>query len=81
MGNVSCKHFVDQMGDYVEGILPSDQRLAMDAHRIGCPQCRGLLADYERIPGVVRRATDVVMPLDARARLRRFLSRARGSRR
>jgi len=76
MGDLSCERFTDLLGDYVEGVLRSDDRPAMDAHLLDCAQCSELLADYERLPGLVRRATHVAMPAGAKARLRRLLSRA-----
>jgi anti-sigma factor RsiW len=64
------------MGDYFDGALPADERAAVDAHRLACAPCSELFATYQRIPGLVRQATDVSMPSGARARLRRLLSRA-----
>jgi hypothetical protein len=75
MRELSCPRFIDRLGDYVEGILPPAEVASMDAHRAGCASCRDLLAEYRRVPGVVRRATDVGMPTGARARLHRLLSR------
>jgi len=80
MEDMSCERFVDLMGDYVERVLPSDERPPMDAHLLVCRQCRELLADYKRIPKVVRRVTNVTMPLNVQARLRRLLSGAWRSR-
>lgn len=76
MGNMSCQRFTELLGDYVEGRLQSDERPAMDAHLLACARCSELFADYERLPGLVRRATHVALPAGARARLRRLLSRA-----
>ena len=75
MGDLSCERFADLLGDYVEGVLPAEQRPAMEAHLGACSRCSDLLADYRRIPEVVRRATDVAMPSGAKARLRHLLSR------
>jgi anti-sigma factor RsiW len=80
MGDLSCERFVDLMGDYVEGVLPPEERQTMDQHLLSCGRCSELLADYKRIPAVVRRATDIAMPVAAQARLRRLLSRAWRSR-
>ncbi len=65
---------MELVGDHVEGILPIAERAAFDAHLRACARCRDLLDGYVRVGGVVRRATDVPMPLGARARLRRLLS-------
>jgi len=74
MGDLTCERFAELVGDQVEGILPSAERAAFDAHLRTCAHCRDLLDGYVRVAGVVRRATDVAMPLGARARLRRLLS-------
>jgi anti-sigma factor RsiW len=76
MEDLSCQRFTDLLSDFVEGRVPPEELRAMDAHRLACARCSELLADYERIPGVVRRATDASMPAGAKARLRRLLSRA-----
>jgi anti-sigma factor RsiW len=74
MGDLTCERFAELVGDHVEGILPPGERAAFDAHLRTCHRCRDLLDGYVRVAGVVRRATDVRMPLGARARLRRLLS-------
>jgi hypothetical protein len=76
MGDLSCQRFTDLARDYVDGKLPPEDVRPMSAHRLTCARCNKLLADYERIPEVVRRATDASMPAGAKARLRRILSRA-----
>jgi hypothetical protein len=76
MGDLSCQRFTDLLGEHVEGALGSDEEAAMAAHALTCSRCSELRADYERLPGVVRRATDAAMPPGAKARLRRLLSRA-----
>jgi anti-sigma factor RsiW len=75
MGDLSCERFTELVGDHVEGVLSADERCAMEAHLLACPRCRELLEQYTRVGDVVRGATDVRMPLGARARLRRVLSR------
>lgn len=76
MGELSCERFVNLLSDYAEGALPSDDLTAMNAHLLACEGCRQLLADYESIPAVVRRATNIAMPSGAQARLRRLLAHA-----
>jgi anti-sigma factor RsiW len=75
MGALSCQRFSDLLSDYVEGRVSPDELRAMGEHRRACARCDALLADYERLPGVVRRATEASMPMGAKARLRRLLSR------
>jgi hypothetical protein len=77
MEDLPCARFAELAGDYVEGVLPREQASVMEAHRLGCARCRQLLVEYAGVVDVVRDATDVRMPLGARARLRRVLSRLR----
>lgn len=74
MGDLSCERFTELVGDHVEGVLPPGERAAVDAHLRSCSRCRDLLDGYGRVTGLVQRATDVRMPLGARARMRRLLS-------
>jgi anti-sigma factor RsiW len=76
MGAVTCEVFVEHMGDYVDGVLRSEERSHMVEHALSCPKCAEAFAQYERIPEVVRSATDVPLPLYARVRLRRLLKMA-----
>jgi anti-sigma factor RsiW len=80
MADLSCDRVVDLLGDYCEQVLASEERRAVDAHLVVCRRCGDALAEYQRIPALVRRATDVLMPVAAQARLRRLLSRAWRSR-
>ncbi len=75
MEDISCARFTELVGDLVEGSLPADVRSAMEAHLLACPRCRTLRGEYVGVADVVRNATDVRMPLGARARLRRVLAR------
>ena len=74
MGDLSCERFAELLGDYVDGVLKPLDVEAVEAHRLACPPCAELLADYERIPALVRRATNLSMPSGAKARLRRLLA-------
>lgn len=76
MGALTCERSVDLFGDYVEGTLAPDQRTQLEAHLAACRGCSRMLDEYRRVPDVARRATDVVMPAAAGARLRRLLARA-----
>jgi len=75
MAQLSCERFVEQMGEYIEGRLSRGQELAMNTHRLRCRRCGELLSDYARLPGELRKATDVALPPGARARLARRLAR------
>jgi hypothetical protein len=74
---LSCERCVDRLGDYVEDALPSDQHAEVSEHLAGCVPCREVIDECRRVSEVVRGATDVPMPPDARARLRRIVAMAR----
>jgi hypothetical protein len=78
MRDLSCQQFIELLGDYLEGLLAAQEHKAMTAHRLVCRECSELLGDYERIPGLVRRATDATVPAGAQARLWRLLAQAWG---
>jgi anti-sigma factor RsiW len=80
MSAITCEGFVAHMGDYVDGTLARDERSRMAEHALACPHCAEAFAQYERIPDVVRSATDVKLSPDARVRLRRLLTIAWRSR-
>jgi len=71
---LTCERCVDLFEGYVEG-LDAGLRAEVDAHLLGCGACREVLAGYRRIPGLLRRVTDLPMPAAAQARLRRRLAR------
>ena len=37
---MKCDEAVDRLDDLVDGVLPEDERLAVDAHLASCPACR-----------------------------------------
>jgi anti-sigma factor RsiW len=71
---LSCDQVVTFLGDYSDGVLPEEDRHAVDTHLRSCARCTEVLGDCRRLPEIVRRATDIAMPVDAKARLRRLLS-------
>jgi len=76
MADLTCDRCTELLGDYVEGRLEPDVVGALEEHVGACPACAALAHDYEAIPGLARRATDVRMPHDVETRLRRLLALA-----
>ncbi len=74
MAAMRCERFLALIGGYVDGSLAAEMSLAMDVHRTVCASCREVLDGYERLPAVLRRATDVPMPPSAQRRLGRHLA-------
>ncbi|HEX8795179.1 MAG TPA: zf-HC2 domain-containing protein [Polyangiaceae bacterium] len=77
MTDLTCARCAELLGDYVDGRLAPDRVAAIEQHVQSCTACAALVRDYELVPGLVRRATDVPMPHDVEMRLRRLLAVAR----
>jgi anti-sigma factor RsiW len=73
MTAIVCVSGVDLLMDYLEGVLPPDVRLAVDAHVAGCPRCIAFVASYLETPRILRQATVNAMPADVRQSLRAFI--------
>jgi len=73
---LSCERCVDLLGEYAEQALAPEAVEAVEAHLRECPPCAEAFAEYRRIPGLVRRATEASIPPDVRWRLRRLLDLA-----
>jgi anti-sigma factor RsiW len=72
---VACANGVDRLMDFLEGTLPAPHRATLDVHLQGCARCVAFVKSYLATPGILRAATQVEMPDEARASLRRFLAR------
>jgi anti-sigma factor RsiW len=44
-----CREFVQLVTDYLEGVLPDDQRLRFEAHLAECDGCTGYLEDLRLV--------------------------------
>ena len=79
MKNVACASGIDLLMDYLEGVLPAEDRAAVETHVAGCPGCAAFMASYRDTPRIVRDATAVAMPADLEASLLEALrARRRG---
>jgi anti-sigma factor RsiW len=70
---VTCAAGVEQLMDYLEGVLSADVRAALDAHVAGCPKCLAFVESYTRTPVIFRQATAVALPAARQESLRAFL--------
>ena len=53
----SCRQIVDAITEYLDGGLPSAERVAFERHVAICPPCRGYLAQIRtvtRVAGTLR---------------------------
>ena len=65
----ACAPGVEQLMDYLEGVVPADVRAALEAHVAGCPRCVAFIASYQATPRILRDATAKAMPADLQASL------------
>ena len=49
MSELTCEQARDLAPEYGLGILDHDERVAMAAHMLSCPECRGEVDDYARL--------------------------------
>lgn len=36
---ITCQSFLDELSDYIDGELPQDLRVSLEAHLAKCPNC------------------------------------------
>jgi anti-sigma factor RsiW len=78
MIEVACRSGVDQLMDYLEGVLPPAVVSAIDSHVLGCERCQAFLASYRATPRIMRDATEVVPPPSLPSSLIAWLRERRG---
>jgi len=61
-----CREFVQLVTDYLEGVLPDDERLRFEAHLAECDGCTGYLEDIRRVVGSLH--TVPLVPPDSQTR-------------
>jgi anti-sigma factor RsiW len=69
----TCRETTDLLMDYVEDVLPPDERAALDAHFAACPPCLAFVCAYRETPRIAREATAAEMPREVAERLEAFL--------
>jgi anti-sigma factor RsiW len=74
MVDITCERWSDLLGGYVDGALEPDASAAVEAHAASCAACHRFLEGYLAVPGLVRRATDVPIPPEVRARLAKLFA-------
>ena len=43
---ITCQSFLDEMSDYIDGDLPAELRISLEAHLAKCPNCWLLRASF-----------------------------------
>src|SRR5438105_658784 len=59
---MDCRDVRDQLSDWVDGLLPLQQRAAVDTHLSSCAACAGVVRDLERIRDAARQLGPIDPP-------------------
>ena len=73
MTEIVCASGVARLMEYLEGVLPPQERAALDSHVAGCPRCEAFVASYCETPRILRDACATEVPADVETALRAFL--------
>ena len=83
MGNtrkITCKSFLDELSDFVDGELSQELRISLEAHIAKCPDCWVTLDETRRTVEISRSVDCHPLPNDVHQRLLNALdSRWQGS--
>ena len=63
---LSCQELVELITDYLDGVMPGEQRVAFEQHLAICPPCRGYLAEIRQTVAVAGRLTEDMLSEEAR---------------
>jgi anti-sigma factor (TIGR02949 family) len=66
---ITCKSFLDEMSDYLDGDLPPEFRASLEAHLAKCPQCWVLLDETRQTVEIVQTYDCHPLPADVKVRL------------
>jgi predicted anti-sigma-YlaC factor YlaD len=74
---MNCTRIEELINDYVDGLLPDDERHDVERHLAGCPQCR---REVEKLRAIVKRAAalprEIAPPRDLMPGIRRAVEDA-----
>ena len=72
MGNtrkITCKSFLDELSDFVDGELSQELRISLEAHLAKCPDCWVTLDETRRTVEISRSVDCHPLPDDVHQRL------------
>ncbi len=63
--SVTCRQCVEFLLDYLDGLLPDDQKYAFESHIALCPECHTFVENYRAAVTLVGRAGRLAAPDDS----------------
>ena len=66
---VTCKSFLDEMADYLDGDISQEVRVSLESHLAKCPDCWVLLDETRQTVEIVQKTACHPMPDDVKNRL------------
>ena len=72
-GTISCQDVVDFCLDYLEGVLPEEEKGHFHRHLNMCGECVTFFETYRRTPEVSRQALALEMPPQVKDAVRSYL--------
>jgi anti-sigma factor RsiW len=76
--HVPCIEFVELVTDYLEGTLPDEERVRLEAHLAECDGCSGYLEDMRRLVGSLHATPEPPPDAETREALLRAFRDLRG---
>jgi anti-sigma factor RsiW len=67
--DLSCQELVELVTDYLEGVLPAQERLRFEQHLLECDGCSAYLDQMRKIVAQARRLSEADLSPDVRERL------------
>lgn len=76
---MDCKRVIDVLADFLDGVMPPEDRDALQEHFEDCPPCLRFLESYQNTTSLCRLTLMKETPKEVTERLREFLrSRCKG---
>lgn len=68
-GELTCQELVELVTDYLDGVMPADERARFEAHLDDCPYCSTYLDQIRQTIRLTGRLSEATLPEEIRAAL------------